>query len=78
MYNITVLNDLLQKYQQANRITIDKLIIEKNVDGLEAYQQTKEKFYDIIFMNDYNPKLNGNDSVKKIRKFQKKSSVHEN
>ena len=39
------------------------------MDGLEAYQQTKQKFFDIVFMNDYNPKLNGNDSVKKIRKF---------
>ena len=29
-------------------------------------------------MNDYNPKLNGNDSVKKIRKFQRKSAAHEN
>ena len=29
-------------------------------------------------MNDYNPKLNGNESVKKIRKFQKKSTSQDN
>jgi DNA-binding response OmpR family regulator len=59
----------LQKYHQANRISIEKIVVDQAVDGLEAYQQTKQKFFDIVFMNDYNPKLNGNDSVKKIRKF---------
>lgn len=59
----------MQKYHQANRISIEKIVVDQAVDGLEAYQQTKQKFFDIVFMNDYNPKLNGNDSVKKIRKF---------
>jgi DNA-binding response OmpR family regulator len=59
----------LQKYHQANRISIEKIVVDQAVDGLEAYHQTKQKFFDIVFMNDYNPKLNGNESVKKIRKF---------
>jgi YesN/AraC family two-component response regulator len=42
--------------------------IDEAYDGTEACEKSKNTSYDIIFMDDYMPNLNGNEATKKIIK----------
>jgi CheY-like chemotaxis protein len=50
-------------------MNIRSINIDEAYDGNEAYEKCKTILYDIIFMDDYMPHLNGNEATKKIIKL---------
>ena len=61
-------------------ITFNNLEINVKIvnDGLEALAAVKESSYDLIFMDENMPNMNGLEATKEIRLYEKNNSLKEN